>query len=352
MDAEGAHAAVSRTEWMLFLAAVTALAIGFFVLPGYSIAAGAVFMLAQLGMLGALLVGVVRYRPVHPRGWWLLVAGHAANIVATLAWYPLTVAGVVELGFPTPADAGYLAGYALMLGGVWSLLWARLSADRAAVIDTAIVTIGLAVPLWALLIGPAARDETLSLLARLVAIGYPTVDVLLVAVVARIMFASQARLFGYGLLAVGLVGHLAADVAYGVTTLTSTFTFGHPLFAGWLVAYACIGATALHPSMPQMTEPARRGEPVVSVTRLAFLAGCALVPVGVLLVEARVGRFDDVVEAAVATGVLFLLVMWRLYGLSVAVSEHKRMEELKSQFTSSVSHELRTPLTAIHGAWG
>jgi signal transduction histidine kinase len=38
--------------------------------------------------------------------------------------------------------------------------------------------------------------------------------------------------------------------------------------------------------------------------------------------------------------------------MSVAVAQHKRMEELKSQFTSSVSHELRTPLAAIHGALG
>lgn len=42
----------------------------------------------------------------------------------------------------------------------------------------------------------------------------------------------------------------------------------------------------------------------------------------------------------------------RMVGAHTNVTELKRLEQAKSEFTSIVSHELRTPLTAIHGAIG
>lgn len=42
----------------------------------------------------------------------------------------------------------------------------------------------------------------------------------------------------------------------------------------------------------------------------------------------------------------------RMVGAHTDVTELKRLEQAKSEFTSIVSHELRTPLTAIHGAVG
>ncbi len=42
----------------------------------------------------------------------------------------------------------------------------------------------------------------------------------------------------------------------------------------------------------------------------------------------------------------------RLIGAHTDVTELKKLEQAKSEFTAIVSHELRTPLTAIHGALG
>lgn len=41
-----------------------------------------------------------------------------------------------------------------------------------------------------------------------------------------------------------------------------------------------------------------------------------------------------------------------IYGVARDISEHKRMEQMKTDFISVVSHELRTPLTSIRGALG
>jgi len=41
-----------------------------------------------------------------------------------------------------------------------------------------------------------------------------------------------------------------------------------------------------------------------------------------------------------------------VYGMARDVDDHKRVEQLKSDFISVVSHELRTPLTSIRGALG
>ncbi|WP_290653083.1 response regulator, partial [Aquisalimonas sp.] len=158
---------------------------------------------------------------------------------------------------------------------------------------------------------------------------------------------------GYGLLGVALLGQLGADIGFGATTLAGTFAYGHPLFAGWLLLYACAGAAVLHPGMARMTEPAAAAKPTLGSGRLLSLTGAALVPIVILLVQSQRGELQDVALIAMLTAVVFLLVIWRLYALAASVHEHERQQaKLKSQFTAAVSHELRTPLTAIHGALG
>ena len=65
---------------------------------------------------------------------------------------------------PAPSDGVYIAGYVLLGAGVLVLARARRQSDhRVALLDAAIVTVGIAVPTAVFLIAPAASDSSLSL---------------------------------------------------------------------------------------------------------------------------------------------------------------------------------------------
>ena len=59
------------------------------------------------------------------------------------------------------------------------------------------------------------------------------------------------------ILGVGTAGLLVADVAYGLIQLNGSWQVGGPTDLGWVLCYAGWAAAALHPSMVELTEPAR-----------------------------------------------------------------------------------------------
>ncbi|MBW3602910.1 MAG: response regulator, partial [Actinobacteria bacterium] len=152
------------------------------------------------------------------------------------------------------------------------------------------------------------------------------------------------------LIVLGLPGLLLADSLYALESLRGGFTYGSWYFAGWLIFYALLGAAALHPSMRELSQPAREVEPLLTRWRLAFLAAAALVPPAILSFP-QVGQHEVPILAAVS-GLMFLLVIARMSGLMVDISERRHMERIKDEFLSVVNHELRTPLTSVHGALG
>src|SRR4051812_31350509 len=99
--------------------------------------------------------------------------------------------------------------------------------DRAGVTDAAIVTTGFAVASWVFVMSPLlAQQDTLA--TRIVALGYPAGNVLVLAVGAR-LFAGHASLGGaYRLLGINLLIRLVADTSFAVLV-------------------------GLHPAMPELT---------------------------------------------------------------------------------------------------
>ena len=344
------HGHASRI-WSWYLAAGVTGTGAFLVLPGGGLAQLLVYMAIHLSTLVAMVAGVRIHRPRHASIWYVLIAGNVLYVMADLVWYVYQVGLGRTLSFPSVADALFVSAYGVLLVGLGLLVRARIGhRDRAGLTDTAIVTVGLGVLSWLFFIEPVLGDSSLSAPARLTAVVFPLIDVLLLAVLVRMVFSSGVRLPAYRLLAVAIVGQLAADTWYTVSTLQGTFSFGSWFFAGWLTFFVSMGAAALHPSMRQLSEPTPDPEPALTGRRLAFLAGAALISPGVLAVVSA-DRNDQYVLAA-TSAVLFLLVLARMRGLMVEIAEHERMKRLKDEFTSVVSHELRTPLTSIRGALG
>jgi hypothetical protein len=155
--------------------------------------------------------------------------------------------------------------------------------DRGSVLDAAIVTCGIGLLSWVVLIVPYFRTEGMGLLEQLTSIAYPLGDVALLAIAVRMAVGSGRRPLAFWLLTESILPLLAADALYGYMNLSGTWHEHNPVDIGWIVFYVAWGAAALHPSMRELSpcpENAAGHRSPVGRGRQ-----CGLIPPVVLFVE-------------------------------------------------------------------
>jgi diguanylate cyclase len=176
------------------------------------------FFFDVLGVLAAaaIFMGVRLNRPAEPLPWHLIAAGSFVTVV----------------GRVTHADLVHLAAYPFFAAGLVILIRQRTGGrDRPGLIDASIISISMGAASWMLLIQPRYHDQSLSVLAKVVAIALPLVDVLFVALAARLLAAPGHRTRADQAVAVAVLAAVAADSFYA--TLSSG---GRLVDAGWLIA--------------------------------------------------------------------------------------------------------------------
>jgi diguanylate cyclase (GGDEF)-like protein/PAS domain S-box-containing protein len=276
----------------------------------------------------AIVVGVGWHRPTVRLPWLLFAAAQLVYFAADLTFY-----GYHQLfhdaRYPAPADGLYLGHYPLFVAGLLVLLRRRSPGrDRDGLLDALIITTGVGLLAWVFVLGPYVDAAGLPLPVRAVSLAYPLMDLLVVAVAARLAVSGGARPPAYWLLLASLVGLLAADGWYALAQLHGSYQIGQLLDAGWLVSYVGWGAAALHPSMRTLSQPGQPPAARLSRARLAALALAALVAPAVLLFQAVRGQPIDAPVIAAASALLFgltLLRMRRLAGQAAAQAERARL---------------------------
>ena len=298
--------------WMALLVAA------YYWLPG--LRAGAWGLIGVSGV-AAIVAGVVVNRPAR-RAPWLLLAGAQACFAAGQVSFLVAQLAGAELPFPSFTDVLHLLTYPLYAAGLLIFIWWRTpDRDRRSLIDAMTLTAGLALLSWIYLILPYVHNPALSWLQKCVAIAYPLGDVLVLAMLARLLAPGSARSRCVQLLALGVVGILVSDTLFGLIRLHGVFRNGTAVDLGWALIYAAWGAAALHPSMTELTEPVTRQQVEVSPARLAVLMLASLIAPVVLFAEAyRIGAPDGPV-IAVFSGILYLLVLSRLRDVATS---HRR----------------------------
>src|ERR1700733_786922 len=224
-----------------------------------------------IGLSGviAILAGLLLNRPAHKVPWFLLAAGLACFAAGQLSFLVAARLGVV-LPFPSFADVLYLSEYPLAAAGLLIFIyWRSPDGDRRSLIDALTLTVGLALLSWMFLIRPYVHNPALSGLQKSVAIAYPLGDVLMLALLARLLAPGSGRSRCVQLLTLGAVACLVSDVAFGFMQLHGYFHNGTFVDLGWALFYCAWGAAALHPSMARLTEPVPRQQVEVSPVRLA-----------------------------------------------------------------------------------
>jgi diguanylate cyclase (GGDEF)-like protein/PAS domain S-box-containing protein len=297
----------------------TALVVAYYALPGLRTETWGL-----LGLTGvvAIVAGVRLHRPARKFSWLLLAAANLSFVAGQVSFLVATNILHRPMPFPSYADVLYLATYPLYAAGLSIFIWARTpDGDRRSVIDALTLTVGLALISWMYLILPYVHNPQLSWLQKTVAIAYPLGDVLVLAMLARLLAPGTGRSRAVLLLTLGSVAMLVSDTWYGGLVLYSSFHNGTVVDLGWAVFYGAWGAAALHPSMAELTKPVSQQQSQASPGRLIVLMLASLIAPAVLFVQSlRHRNYDDLV-ISVFSAVLFLLVISRLWDVAAS---HRR----------------------------
>jgi len=327
------HALATRLTWW-FVAAMGLVVVIYYTVPAWNLG---LWVTLGLSSCVASLVGIRLNAPPRRLPWYLLAAATFTLISGDTIYNILTDFLNQNEPFPSIADASYLFTYPLAAAGL--MIMVRLRSphrDSTALVDALLLAGGLALLIWVFTITPTV-NESVPWFDSAVSIAYPIGDVLLLAVIMRLLTGGGVRGWSPALLVVGGLGLMGSDIAYALVRLYGTWQVGTPADLGWVIFYVCWGAAALHPSMVQLTEPHER-EGALTAGRVIPLALAALIAPTVLLVEAVQHNVKDAAVIAVFSAVLFALVVTRLtlqgrqqrYQESVAASR-AMMDELHSR---------------------
>ncbi|HVP01456.1 MAG TPA: EAL domain-containing protein [Solirubrobacteraceae bacterium] len=323
VDTPTAASTASRA-WWLYLVGAGLLAFAYLLGPPL-LHSGPVYNLIGLSGAAAILVGTRINRPSDARPWYLFALAQSLFVTGDVLAYNYQRLFGSQLPFPSVADVFYLAVYPVLIAGLLILIRQRnRGRDTASLIDSLIITIGLAVLSWIFLMAPYAHDATLSTPTKLTSIAYPLMDVLVLGVAVRLAVGEGRRGTSFYLMIGAIVALLVTDAIYGWFLLNGGYETGGWLDGGWIVFYMLWGAAALHPSMRTVSQTSTRTQRL-SAVRLAALGIAALTAPIVQIVQVSGAGADEIIVAA-AGMILFLLVMARMVGLVTTQERAARRE--------------------------
>jgi diguanylate cyclase (GGDEF)-like protein len=301
--------------WSRYLAGSVVLSLAHLALPIGGLRALAYQALA-VSVIVAMVAGIRRNATAQRRSWYLLAAGFALMVAGDGLFSFYDVVLHVD-PFPSAADALYLASYPLVGAGLLGLARARGSERHpTAAIDSLLMSVGLGLLVWVLLIAPAWREPEVDVLSASVGSAYPVADVLLLGLLVRLLTAPGARSPASVLLISSCALLLTVDALFQVASFLP-FVAARELWldALWLVAYALAAAAMLHPGMRRLSDRTAEPEQRHGRQRLLLVGPAVLMAPSVLLVEVAIGGTVDVLActfAAIALTVLSLVRMARM----------------------------------------
>jgi PAS domain S-box-containing protein len=298
--------------WGGYAAVSAVLFVVFFMVESGSRAQNGMYTLASAGVFAALVVGVLRYRPVRWEAWLLFAGGFLCWTAGDLywgyyAWFPQT-----QAPYPSPADAAYLAGYPLLIAGAFAITrgWGRLKTTD--LLDCATVAIPATLLVLQFLVRPLlAIDGDSAYETVLITVG-PVGDLILFIALMQLGFRSRLSNFAVRCFIVGMAFEVATDFAYSYLNLKSAYTSGTWIDAGWLIAFTLFAVAALHPSMAKIKPVSREQMARFSGSRAALLTAAVLVSPVAFIVTQVWHDHINLLGLGVAGVLTTLLVGWRV----------------------------------------
>jgi len=299
------------------------------------------FPLAGVAALGAVVVGIVRYRPPRVSCWYALGLAVVLFVIGGSLRVVYSTLGNLGATRSLVPDALVLPGYLLLMGGLLGFVFARRfrTSDRGEImLDAAIASLAVFSCAWVFFIRPLLVHNHVPIPVRFVLIAYPTMSTFLVAVAFHLKFSpgSQRRSLSRWVVVMTML-ILVGDILYMLAELHRVTIASQLLDAPYVLAFVVAGAISLHPDMIELSAPRRVADPFRSRARLVIVAGRLAIP-AVLFITKVPGSVSDHVVMSVT---LFALIGAAAYRIFRALEASMNSE---ARLSHQATHDLLTGL--------
>ena len=272
----------------------------------------------QAGCLLVAWLVLLRRRHVLRVGWGLLVLAMSVLAVSDLA-AGLESAFLHLEAVVAPSTVLAVVGYLLLGVSVVQLERHRGGEEPLpGATEAGIFATGVLTPLLVFLILPTLTRGDLSLGATAVTIAYALADLVVIAVVARVVISGRTQPLSLAYLSGALFISIAGDLVLWAGD-PSTGVVPPAARVLWCLAFVLFGAGVAHPSM-QSLRPDGSGS-VPRHRRVWLMALGQAMPALALLVEWLLHRHSTLVVEAVGALLVSLLVTVRMSGLLDQISD-------------------------------
>jgi diguanylate cyclase (GGDEF)-like protein len=276
---------------------------------------GAIFALASLAAIPAVIAGLGRVDPGHRRPWWLLLA----------AMVTVSVANIVRLASGEASATSRLldaAGNLLALAAACALVVRRGRNDLGRIIDASIIAAAVGGLLWDMALLPHLQGDYTTTTAQidLFVVVFALCGVLgALARLARVAGRSNSALWWLrSAAALALVGNT-------VLALANDHWLRSVAMMMFIATYASIGLFGLDSSAALLARPEPLPhEDALSLGRLVFLGAAVAVIPTVVGIRALMTGGDDALLLTIGGPGIAILVMARIGQLS---AERDRAEQ-------------------------
>ena len=305
-------------------------------LGGLAILAGLVFpkvepilgLVLGIATIVAAITSVRFRRPSLVWPWACLVVAFVlflANNVAKSTFHPLGNLTATRSFVP---DMIALPAYVLLAVGLvgFSRTRVRGAARTSVVLDGLIAALALASLAWAFGVEPVLLQRQVPILIKMVLTAYPSMSIFLVVVTLRIVFNGSGKHVPALWLCVGAMTFmLLGDGIYMFADINLLHLPPQFLDLPYVIAFLGAGATALHPSMRELTEPGPETQLTASTGRAALVAG-ALVVTALVTVQYRLfTAADRLVTVGLFFAVTGAVILRIVQALRLAASSEARL---------------------------
>ncbi len=306
-----------------------AVALGFIIVLPSGSPASVAFSLGIEIMATIVVATVAEWMPSPSRVVWGLLAANLALVTVGDVVYDVMQYHFGVEPFPSWPDILYFAAYLPQAAALVVIIARRQQVwDVAAWIDTAVATAAaflIGAPIVFVPLAAAASDP-----ASVVAALYPALDLLMLALLARIMFAGGRPTPALVLLTAGVGASLLADLVYNALAVAANLdeipTWVDAAFAA---STALIAFAVVAPGARTVAQPLRHGAAMITPARLLALGVGTLVGPVILVFQARNGDHPDMALIASVTVVINVLLLGRVLLLLRTVrAQESRLDAL------------------------